>query len=233
MTSRMKKIALTLALTAALPFGQLSAAGEPSEVNADNLEYDMSTGLAVATGDVLLKQGTSKMTGAKATYNTKTQEGTIEGNVIVVRDTLRMTCERLVTNGQQQLVASGGVQGVDGAKSFTATQVEYYPTKNKYIKIPGGGTLVDKEGTISASYMEGWLDDEHYIGEGNVHVLSGSRNLEAGGDHADFVGKKEGRVVLTGNAWAIQDNNTMKSNKMTLYLDQNGKAKAKAVQEKK
>jgi lipopolysaccharide export system protein LptA len=75
--------------------------------------------------------------------------------------------------------------------------------------------------------MEGWLDDEHYIGKGNVHVNSPSRKMEAGGDHADYVGKEQGRVIMTGNAWAIQENNTMKSNRLTLYLDPNGRAKVK------
>ena len=34
-------------------------------------------------------------------------------------------------------------------------------------------------------------------------------------------------VVLTGNAWAVKENNTMKSNKLTLYLDPEGRAKVK------
>jgi len=95
------------------------------------------------------------------------------------------------------------------------------------VKIPTGGTITDGGDTFTADYMEGWLDDEHYIGKGNVHVNSPSRKMEAGGDHADYVGKEQGRVIMTGNAWAIQENNTMKSNKLTLYLDPNGRAKVK------
>lgn len=227
MTSRMKKLALTVALSLALPFGQLSAAGEPAELNADSVEYDMTSGLATATGDVLLKQGTTKVTGAKATYNSKTQEGTVEGSVIAVRDTLRVTCDRIVTNAQEKIVASGSVRGSDGDKSFAGEQVEYYPNQNKYVKIPSGGTLGSADGTFTANYMEGWLDDEHYVGQGNVHVSSPARQMEAGGDHADYRGKEQGVVVLTGNAWATQENNTMKSNKLTLYLDPAGRAKVK------
>ena len=51
--------------------------------------------------------------------------------------------------------------------------------------------------------------------------------MEAGGDNADYVGKEQGRVVLTGNAWAVKENNTMKSNKLTLYLDPEGRAEVK------
>lgn len=227
MTSRIKKMALALTFSMALPLGHISAAGEPAELNADTVEYDMSSGQAVATGDVLLKQGTAKVTGAKATYNSKTQLGTVEGNVIAVRDSLRVTCSKLTLDGQSHMQASGSVRGTDGDKSFAGEQVDYYPNQNKYVKIPGGGTITNADGTFTASYMEGWLDDEHYVGRGNVHVVSPSRQMEAGGDNADYVGKDQGRVVLTGNAWAVQENNTMKSNKLTLYLDPNGRAKVK------
>lgn len=227
MTSRMKKLAVALTLTLAVPFGHLSAAGEPAELDADSVEYDMSSGLATATGDVLLKQGNAKVTGAKATYNSKTQEGTVEGNVIAVRDTMRLTCSRIVTDGQGRISATGSVRGNDGDKSFAGEQVDYYPNQNKYIKIPQGGTIENADGTFTANYMEGWLDDEHYVGQGNVHITSPARHMEAGGDNADYVGKEQGRVVLTGNAWAVQENHTMKSNKLTLYLDTNGRAKVK------
>ena len=227
MTSRMKKMVMAMTLALAMPLGHISAAGEPAELNADTVEYDMSTGLAVATGDVLLKQGTTKVTGAKAMYNSKTQEGSVEGNVIAVRDTMRLTCSRIVTDGQGQIRAAGSVRGTDGDKSFAGEQVDYYPNQNKYIKIPTGGTLSNADGTFSADYMEGWLDDEHYVGRGNVHIESPARQMEAGGDHADYVGKEQGRVVLTGNAWAVKENNTMKSNKLTLYLDPEGRADVK------
>jgi lipopolysaccharide export system protein LptA len=51
--------------------------------------------------------------------------------------------------------------------------------------------------------------------------------MEAGGDTMDYQGKAQGVVVVTGNAWATQDNNTLKSNRLTLYLAQDGQAKVK------
>jgi len=227
MQNKMRKLLLTLCLTAALPVGTLLAANEPASLDADTVEYDMKSGLAIATGDVLMKQRNAKVTGAKATYNSKTQEGTVEGNVIAVRDDLRVTCDKVVSDGQGHMSATGNVHGVQGQKTFTGEHVDYYPNQNKYVKIPTGGTITDGGDTFTADYMEGWLDDEHYIGKGNVHVNSPSRKMEAGGDHADYVGKEQGRVIMTGNAWAIQENNTMKSNKLTLYLDPNGRAKVK------
>ena len=67
--------------------------------------------------------------------------------------------------------------------------------------------------------------DEHYIGEGNAHVVSPSRAMEAGGDQMDYYGKEQGKAVITGNAWAVQENNTMRSNRMTIYLADDGSAK--------
>ena len=224
----MKQMMLTLCLSLALPFGQMSAANnEPAELDADVVEYDASTGLVTATGDVLFKQGTAKVTGAKATYNAKTQEGSVEGNVIAIRDDLRVTCAKVVTDGQGRMTATGNVHGTQADKEFTGEQVDYYPNQNKYVKIPLGGTVTNKDGTFKADYMEGWLDDEHYIGRGNVYINSPVRMMEAGGDNADYQGKQKGQVVLTGNAWATKENNRMRSNKLTLYLAEDGTAQAR------
>ena len=40
-------------------------------------------------------------------------------------------------------------------------------------------------------------------------------------------GKEQGKAVITGNAWAVQENNTMRSNRMTIYLADDGSAKVK------
>ena len=55
--------------------------------------------------------------------------------------------------------------------------------------------------------------------------MSPPRDLEAGGDQFDYYGQGDGRAVLTGNAWAVQGNNTMRSQRLTIYLAQDGTAK--------
>ena len=55
--------------------------------------------------------------------------------------------------------------------------------------------------------------------------MSPPRKLEAGGDRMDYYGLKVNKAVLTGHAWAVQDNNTMHGNVLTLYLAQDGQAK--------
>lgn len=222
-----RQLLLVLTVSVVLPMSSLSAAGEPAELDADTVEYDMSSGLVTASGDVLMKQGPARVSGARATYNSKTQEGVVEGNVIAVREAMRITCAKVMTDGQGHMLATGGVQGTQGDKSFTGEKVDYYPNQNQYVLIASGGSITSADGTFTADRMEGWLDDEHYIGTGNAHVNSPARNMEAGGDRADYYSKDQGRVILNGNAWAIQDNNTMKSSHLTIYLAQDGAAKVK------
>ena len=226
-TSKMKKILLALAVSAVLPMQGISAAGEPAELNADTVEYDMSTGLASADGGVTMVRGSSRVTGQRASYNTKTQEGTVEGNVVATTDDTRITCAKVVTDGQNHMLATGGVYGTQGDKSFSGEQVDYYPNQNKYVLIASGGTISSADGTFTANRLEGWLDDAHYVGSGNAHLVSPPKDMEAGGDRMDYYGKDQGRVVVTGNAWAVQDNNRMKSNRLTIYLASDGAAKVK------
>ena len=70
--------------------------------------------------------------------------------------------------------------------------------------------------------------NEQIVGNGNIHLVSPKNNMEAGGDQVDYWGEENGKAVITGNAWAVQDNNTLKSKKLTVYLADDGN-KAKSV----
>lgn len=210
----------------------------PSEVNADAIDYDMNTGVVSAEGNVLLKHGTTKATGLHALFNVNTKEAHLIGNVIVVDEDMRITCAALVSNGQGHMVADGNViatQNVapdtkypDGdTRTFTGDHIDYFPNDKKHVVIPNGGIAESKvEGTFTADHLEGWLDEEHYVGTGNAHLVSPVRQLEAGGDKVDYSGKDAGRAVLSGNAWAYQDNNTIRGNRLTVYLADDGTLKA-------
>lgn len=217
-----------------------SAAAEnkvPSEVNADNVDYDMNTGVITANGNVLLKYGTDRATGASAMYNTNTQEAYLTGGVVVTREDLKITCESLSNDGYGHMQATGNVKGVQkiapnekypngDTRTFTGEHVDYYPNDRKHIYIPTGGLITGSDGNFSADQMEGWLDEEYYTGTGNVHIVNPPRQLEAGGDRVDYYASDNGRAVLSGNAWAIQDNNTLRGNRLTVYLaDDPDKAK--------
>ncbi len=201
----------------------------PSEVNADNVSYDMNTGVINASGNVLLKYGSDRATGERASYNTNTQEAYLSGGVIVTREDLKITCENLYNDAYGHMQATGNVHGVQkiapsaqypngDTRTFTGEHVDYYPNDKKHIFIPTGGLITGNDGNFSADQMEAWLDDEYYTGTGNVHIVNPPRELEAGGDRVDYYAKNNGRAVLTGNAWAIQKNNTLRGNSLTVYL---------------
>ncbi len=214
---------------------------EPSEVNADAIEYDMNTGIVTAEGNVLLKHGATRATGLHALFNVNTKAAQLIGNVIVVREDMRITCQTLASNGQGHMAADGNVIATQNlspnekypegdTRTFTGEHIDYFPDDRKYFVIPTGGVAESRvEGTFTADQIEGWIDDEHYIGKGNAHMVSTARNMEAGGDQVDYDGKDAGKAVLSGNAWAIQNNNTIRGNRLTVYLADDGTLKAETT----
>ena len=203
---------------------------EPSQLNADVVEYDMNSGIVTAAGNILLRQGTARATGLRAMYNTKTFEAYLLDDVIAVRDDVRITCDRMMSDGTGHMQADGSVHGVQtvapnekypngDTRTFTGDHVDYYPNDRKHVVIPGGGLVTSGDGDFTADFMEGWMDEEYYVGTGNAHTVSPPRQIEAGGDKIEYFGKEGGKAILTGNAWAIQQNNTMRGNRLTVYLN--------------
>lgn len=237
--TKLKKICAGCAAVMLISSAALAADKDnvPSEVNADAIEYDMNTGVASAEGNVLLKYGTTKATGLHALFNVNTKEAHLIGNVIVVDQDMRLTCGALMSNGQGHMVADENVIATqtvlpnekypDGdVRTFRGDHIDFYPDDRKHVVIPGGGIAKSEvEGTFTADSLEGWIDDERYIGTGNAHLVSQTRNLEAGGDVVDYDGKQEGKAVVSGNAWAIQNNNTIRGNRLTVYLADDGSLK--------
>ena len=237
-------IAATLILSSMLTVYAEEAAKPASELNADEVEYDMNTGVATATGNVLLKYDNGVATGDKAMYNINTKEAYLIGNVIVVRENMKLTCDKLLSDGSNYMQVDGNVHAEQKVapneekpqgdlRTFTGEHVDYYPNDGKHVIIPTGGIAKSNDGTFTADHMEGWLDDEYYIGTGNAHLVSPPRNIEAGGDRVDYYGKEQGKAILTGNAWAYQNNNTLKGNRLTVYLADDKKLKAVPTEETK
>lgn len=220
---------ISRSLLALLIAGAVSAAasaeqsGQPTSLDADTLTYDTRTGVVTAETNVVMVQGSARVAGQRATYNTKTEEGTIEGGVVATREDMRLTCDRLFAESRQHWQASGNVNMSQAGRTFTGAKADYFPEQNGYILAEAGGTITSPDGTLSADRLEGWLKEEHYIGTGNAHILSPPRDMEGGGDRMDyFGGEPRRRVVLTGHAWVLQGNNMARGNRMTVYLADDG-----------
>lgn len=228
MTIKKRDRGILLLLAAGVLCAGTSAAGqgtEPTNLLADTLTYDTRTGVITAENDVRMEQGTGVVEGARATYNTKTEEGTIEGGVRAVREDMELSCDRLFAEGQQHWRASGSVHMVRAGRTFTGAQVDYFPAQNDYILAETGGTITSPDGTLSADRLEGWLKDNRFTGVGNAHITNPPRDLEGGGDRMDYFGNEpKPYVVLEGSAWVFQGNNTARSKHMTVYLADDGTA---------
>ena len=216
----------------------------PSEVNADTVDYDMNTGVVTANGNVHLKYGNGTATGGRAMYNTNTQEAYLLDNVVVIRDDMKLTCASLINDGLGHMQATGNVDFIQklapnekypngDTRTFKGEHVDYYPDDRKHVVIPTGGIVTSNDGNFTANYMEGWLDEEYFIGTGDVHIVSPPREMEAGGDRIDYFAQQNGKAILTGNAWVVQKNNTMRGNKLTVYLAENQKDIKSDVQSRK
>ena len=160
---------------------QRSRAGEPTNLTADSLTYDTRTGVVTAEANVRMEQGTGWVEGARATYNTRTEEGTVEGGVRAMREDMQLSCDRLFAQGQNHWQATGSVRMVKADRTFTGPQADYYPAQNDYLLAASGGTITSADGTLSADRLEGWLKENRFTGVGNAHLVSPPRDVWRGG----------------------------------------------------
>ncbi len=244
-------------LIAAFNVESLQAAEEAASLDGERISYDMATGDIEAEGDVVFSHGTASITGKKARYNVKAEQGEITGGVVVVDEAMRLTAETLTLENADKIYAVGGAEVVKDDlhlkaaklaifskdryvaegdvyaqkedKIFTGARAEYTQSLN-YVLIEEGGTLQIKDAAFTADRMEGSLAKEHYLGSGNVHIISALQDFEGGGDQFDYFANEEdgrGKCVLSGNAWAYQGNNTLKSRHLTVYLANSGEITVK------
>ncbi len=188
-----------------------------SELNADTVEYNVKTGQMKAEGNVVIHYDGGVVTGASAAYNTKTSTGMMTGGVVADKEDMHLDCDRIELVSKTKMRAIGNVHGWQKDKRVEAPIVEY-DNEEGYVRLPEGGALSSAEGTFTADYMEGWTKTEHAKGVGNAHIISPPRDFEGGGDEAEYFGKETGKLVLTGHAWAVQENNTLKSGRLTVFL---------------
>lgn len=197
--------------------GVLHAADQSVELSADVLEYDASTGLVKATGSVRMHQGEAVVTGQSAEYNNKTQEGKVTGGVTLHKEDMNMTCAEVRTDGASRVVADGDVVVTKGDSVLAGPRADY-DMEREYVLMDSGARMTMPDGVMTSDRLEADLKENRAVATGGVHIVSAPRNLEATGDQATYEAANRGQVVLSGNAVATQDNNTLRGNRVTLYL---------------
>lgn len=197
---------------------------KPVEMTADTIDYDSVKGIVTAQGGVRFTQDNAVMTGTSAEYNTKTKEGLVSGGVTAVKDDTTLTCAEIRLYDNSHLVATGDAQLAKGDNRLTGPKIDYYSDKD-YAIVPESGHLTMADGFMTADKIEAFLKEDRAVSTGNVHIVSDVRKLDATADGAVYYGAKypakdeQGKVVLSGNARAVQDGNTLTGNTLIIRLD--------------
>lgn len=220
----MKILAAVMTSAMLLPAAVTIAADNPSvSVTADKLEYNGKTQIAKATGNVVIVRDQATLTGNMATYNLKTAEADMEGNVTAQQPDMHMTSDKLHSTNRNYLIAMGNVKGVYGDKKVNGDQVEYYLDQDHGI-VTGHGYLEAQGSQMWADHIEGWFKEIRAIGTGNVHIESPTEELTAYGDKAVYTqtpGQNNGVIHMTGNVYATQKGNQLSGNDVEVHLADN------------
>ena len=119
---------LASAVALAAPEGETQKAESQkgiSELNADTVEYNVKTGQMKAEGNVVIHYDGGVVTGASATYNTKTSTGMMTGGVVADKEDMHLDCDRIELLSKTKMTAIGNVHGWQKDKRVEAPIVEY------------------------------------------------------------------------------------------------------------
>ena len=212
-------IALVLVLSCSTLTHLQAAQGSPVELSADTIDYDSNKGIMIASGNVSIVQENAVMTGNQAEYNNKTREAYVTGNVRIVKEDTTLLAQEVRSYENTHMVATGNPVLTKADSTLVGPKIDYYSDK-QYAIVTGGAKATMTDSVMTASQIESFFREDRAVAQGDVHITSSERQLDATADQAVYYGKAErGKTVLTGNARAVQEGNTLTGNSMTLYLD--------------
>lgn len=220
MKSKIVSITLGLVLSLSVISYSYAASNKPVELAADTIEYDSVKGVMVAQGNVRMVQENAVMTGTNAEYNSKTKEAHVYGGVKVVQEDATLLAQEVKSYDNNHLIAIGSPILTKGSSRLDGPQIDYYSDR-QYAVVNGWARLETEDSTLTANQIESFFSEDRAVAQGNVHIVSDARKLDAVADHAVYYGSKEqqGKTVLTGNARAVQEGNVLTGNTLTLYMD--------------
>lgn len=193
------------------------AAPSNFSVQADELEYDLGSGEAVAKGNVVLKQDGGVATANYARFNSKTKSGVLTGNVVADRDDAHIVCNEFIVHNENDLSAVGGASVTKGSRSLSADRVDYYKAREYAETIGGWARLTDSDGSmLNAAKIDYDMAAGVAHAYGGVDINSSARNLTASADSAVYKTDNSGYVELIGNAKATQNGNSVAGDKLRL-----------------
>ncbi len=213
-------IGMMLTLMAAMPI--VGAVDAPVDMKADSIEYDSKKGVLKANGNVVIVQGTAQVKGTHAVYNMKKKEGTVSGNVVMHQEGATLKANQVNIENETVFTATGNVDLTKEKNRLTGPRLVYY-TDKEFAVADGNARLETADGTLKAPVIEASMPKEEAVAKGGVQIDSPQHNLTATSDNAYYYGAKTGqsKIVLKGNAQAVQEGNQLKGNELTILLDDN------------
>lgn len=194
----------------------LAAPGNFS-VQADELEYDLSSGEGVAKGNVVLHQDGGVATANYAKFNSKTKSGVLTGNVVADRADSHIVCNEFIAHNENDVSAVGGAVITKEGKSLAADRVDYYKERQFAETIGSWARLTDSDGSVlNAAKIDYDMARGVANAYGGVDINSDARNLTASADSAIYKTDNNGYVELIGNAKATQNGNSVAGDKLRL-----------------
>ena len=196
-------------------------ANPQTQLDGDVITYTSKTGVMTARGGVKMTQGNAVLTGDAGEYNTKTKEAVVTGNAKVVKEDSTLTAAEVRSfDEMKRLLATGNALLVHKNGTAAGPRMEYFPER-KYANITGGARLTNKDAVLTSTVAEAFFLEDRATADGNVHIVSETRKLDAVSDHAIYYGinGKNGKADLIGNVRAVQDGNVLTGNHVIMYLD--------------
>jgi|GEM_PF-6846822 len=190
--NRFKTGIIAIAILLGLTFsGSIYAAKDGTvQLTAESIEYDANQKLVQATGNVKITQAGNVLSGAYAEYRNDSGMAFVKGGIVFSGETIKATGE----------------------------QVEYDTNSGKAI-LSGQPRMEDQNGAwMTGDIIEYYAKEERAIIIGNVHIVHAGRQIEATAERGVYSGT-ERKFVLTGNAQAVQEGNTLMGETLTVYLD--------------
>ncbi|WP_378950905.1 LptA/OstA family protein [Pelosinus sp. sgz500959] len=220
MKNALIRVALVLLLSCSAVANLQAAPNKAIELSADTIEYDSTKGIMIAQGNIQIVQENATMSGDYAEYNSKANETYVNGNARIVKDDTILVARQINSYGNTRIVANGDPILTKGNSKLMGPSIDYDSVK-QYAIVTGWANLAMDDSIMTANQIESFFLDNRVVAQGNVHLVSSARNLDATSEQAVYYGTQgeQGKTILTGNVRAVQEGNVLTGNTMTLYLD--------------
>ena len=199
---------------------ELPTTKEPVEITADTMTYNTKTNDATADGTVKMTQGTAVVTGKHVEYNSQTQDGLITGGVTAKKDDATLTCSQVQIVKQDHVIATGNVEAIRQGYRFNSERLEFF-LKDERIFAPIASVITTKDGTLASGQLEYFMKSKIGKAYNGVKINSPVRQITATAQTATYEGGENATVVLSGNAHAVQNGNTLDGDELKYFMAEN------------